>query len=178
MARKKKAETPIVPPPPMTATLREGREWLRLYMPNGGAHCPCCGQRAQIYRRRINAGIARVLICMYRYEGIVGDEDRFIHTPSLPVTSHESAQAQWWRLIEEKDAERDDGGRAGWWRLTESGRLYVQGKKLIPKYARVFDGRLLGFDVDEMVDIQDALGKKFDLQELLTSRTDVFGDGE
>lgn len=173
---KKKPLAEIIPAPSLSATLREGREWLRLYMPNGGAKCPCCGQRAQIYRRRINAGIARVLICMYRYESTLGDENRFLHTPSLPVTSHESAQAQWWNLIEEKDEEREDGGRAGWWRLTENGKLYVQGIKRIPKYARVFDGRLLGFDTEEMLTIQDALGKKFDLQELLTSRTDVFGD--
>lgn len=166
-------QPPKLPAPGPDATLREAQEWLRLYMANGGEICPCCKQRAQVYRRRLSSGVARVLICMLRLEDKLGDEEKFLHTPSLPVTSHESAQAQWWRLIEEKGEEREDGGRAGYWRLTDRGRAFVRGELTIPKHAVVYNGKLMGFDLDE-VDIHACLGKKFDLQQLMHARLDVF----
>jgi len=156
---------PTVPPhdpahgtPEDDWTLGEAREWLRLRT-EGGASCPCCTQFAKVYRRRINSAMARGLATLFRNAG-----QTFSHTPTL-VRSHEFAQLQWWELIEADDVVRDVG-RSGMWRVTDKGRAFLQETITVPKYARVYDQRLLDLVGDE-VGIRDALGSRYKLEDLL-----------
>lgn len=132
-----------------------------------GTECPCCGQYARVYRRKVNANCARKLIAAYRLHGT-----QPFYLPgllaSLRLPGRDESLLHYFRLIQETDSRRDDGGRAGWWRVTGLGVGYVKGLQQIPKYAQVYNGKVLGYDVP-MVSIQDALGERFDLQELLAS---------
>jgi hypothetical protein len=139
------------------------KDWLRGQVHKGGARCPCCTQFAKVYKRQINSGMARSLIRMYRVAGL-----DWVHIPTaLPARSREEGKLAYWGLVEEASEPREDGGRAGWWRITSKGEAFLRRQLKVPKYALVYDARRLGFDETEMVDIQDCLGARFNLTELM-----------
>jgi hypothetical protein len=78
--------------------------------------------------------------------------------------------AKWWGLVEPaaKDEKDEDKKASGRWRLTDKGRAFVIGRTLIPKYAFIFDNGCFGYS-EAMVDIRDALKKKFSYEELMGS---------
>lgn len=147
---------------------RDVKSWLlaQVYEP-GGATCPTCTQHAQVYRRTINSGMARSLIALLRLDQ--DDPDGWVHVPTqIGARSREEGKLAYWALAEEERAVRPDGGRTGYWRITRHGRAFALGLVRVPKYAQVYDGRCLGLETrGDYVDIHDALGKSFDLNELL-----------
>lgn len=146
---------------PDDVPLGEAKQWLRDRV-DDGAPCPCCGQLAKVYRRRVNSGMARSLITMWRKAGL-----EWVHLPTeIGARSREEGKLAYWGLAEEATEKREDGGRAGWWRVTERGRQFVLGLTTIPRYALIYDGRRLRFD-GEPVTIRDALGAKFDYDQLM-----------
>jgi hypothetical protein len=142
-------------------TLAEARAetWERA---EAGVDCPCCDRLVKIYNRKINTTQARGLILMAR------QADEWLHLPTLVRggDSGEVSRCAHWGLVDELDVKRDDGGRAGFWRLTAKGRLFVQGRIKVPKYARIYDGECLGLTGD-LVSIRDALGTKFNYDDLM-----------
>lgn len=147
-------------------TLGEAKDWLRDRL-DEGARCPCCDQFAKVYKRRIHATMARELIIMYR----ASEAGEYVYLPALLDTSKhggDTIKMVFWGLIEEdtETVPKNGAKRAGWWRLTDRGRRFVLGFEPVPKYARVYDGRCLGFE-GEHVTITDALGAKFDYQLLM-----------
>lgn len=147
-------------------SLSDARDELRLELMAGQAvTCPCCTQLAKIYRRSIHARMARDLIRLYRADPGFG----WLHFPTvLGVNGGDTAKLAYWSLIEADDAVRADGSRrTGWWRLTERGEAFVCGRLDLPKYAKVYDGRVIGFEETPMVFIRDCLGSKFDYTELM-----------
>lgn len=146
----------------MTQTLTEAQDWLRERV-DDGERCPCCTQLAKVYRRKVTSPMARGLIKQYRLAGM-----DYAHSASLVKSeTHEFSQLSWWGLVEEKSEVRDDGGKAGWWRLTRLGRDFVLNRTVTPKYARIFDGRVLELAPGDEVSIIDALGTKFNYSELM-----------
>lgn len=141
--------------------LSEAKAWLRARL-DDGAPCPCCTQYAKRYHRKINSGMARLLIMQWCK---VGQE--FAHTASLCPNLREGAKLAYWGLMEHDDRPRDDGGKSGWWRITDAGVRFVLGRESVPKYVYVYDDRVMGFDAAQMVSIQDALGTKFSYSDLM-----------
>jgi hypothetical protein len=150
-------------------TLAEGRAILRELV-NDGHKCPVCTQLAKVYRRKINSGMARSLIEMYRVgrEGDVAGVQGWVHVPTqIGARSREEGKLAYWGLVEEEaEIKREDGGRAGYWRVTARGAQFVRNLIQVPKYARVYDGRCLGLTGPD-VSIHDALGTKFNYDELM-----------
>jgi hypothetical protein len=143
-------------------TLAGAREWLRGNVEDGAA-CPCCGQFAKVYRRKIHSAMARDLIIAYRK----ADLDWFHVRTTLGHDGGDFAKLAYWQLIVEHPGEREDGSsRAGWWRISLTGEAFALGKSRIPKYARIYNGRLLGFS-DDRVGIRDALGSRFRYDDLM-----------
>jgi len=143
-------------PPGLEATLEEVRDWLRARVEKG-THCPACEQFAKVYRRQIYAGMVQALVLMYRE----GDFSRrlYVHVPSIdPARGGDVAKLEFWGLIEEERAVRSDGGRAGYWRVTRRGEDFLQRKVAVPKYARIYDGRLLSL-TGVLVTVDDALAR-------------------
>lgn len=108
--------------------------------------------------------MARALIEMRNRAGL-----DFIHVPTFYALGGDFAKLAYWGLVEEADEQREDGGRAGWWRLTTKGEAFLRRQLKVPKYALVYDAKHLGFDDEEMVDIQDCLGNRFNLAELMAT---------
>jgi len=147
-----------------SAPLAQLKAWFEKRKAEGD-HCPVCQQHFKVYRRKINSGMARSLISMYR-----AGKTEFIHIPTtIGSRSREEGKLRYWGLVEEETALRPDGGRAGYWRVTEMGELFVLGKVKVPMYAEVYDGERLSLSGD-MVGIIDALGQKFHYGELMAER--------
>jgi hypothetical protein len=151
-------------------TLEDAKAWLRERL-DAGERCPCCKQRAQLYRRTITAEMGWVIVTAYRLHG-GGPAGAWFHLPTLYPKRGDSAKLGLWGLIEEeREVIREDGGRAGWWRVTDQGARFARGEIEVPRYALQYDSRLFGFEgEDRPVTIRDALGTKFDLQALLDGR--------
>lgn len=148
-------------------TVAQAQQWLVRNV-GLGARCPCCSQMAKVYRRTINTGMARSLIAMYLHGQ---DRQSWVHLPTvIGRRSAEEGKLRYWKLVEERPGTRDDGGHAGFWRLTDLGRQFVAGQVTVPKYARVYNGKLLGLDGPQ-ISIRDALGERFNYDELMA------GDG-
>lgn len=150
-------------------TLAEAKAWLRARV-DDGERCPCCNQLAKVYRRRINAGAAVGLIYLEREHGF-----GWVHVPStgrLAQLGGEFARLRYWDLVVEEPEVRPDGGRTGWWQLTQHGCDFVHNRLTVPKYVRIYDGRVLGYDETKWVSIVDALGHKFDYRELMNGGDD------
>lgn len=148
-------------------TLRDARNKLRELVDDGYA-CPCCTQFAKVYRRKVNSSMARGLIAAYHAHGREYGYLQDVRRVHGQTDNREESKLRYWGLMEEEaDIRRDDGGRAGWWRVTERGETWALGTISIPKYARIYDGRLLNLVPGEQVTILDALGDRFNYRELM-----------
>jgi hypothetical protein len=164
-------------PWPDDALLREAVEWMRQHQADG-ATCPCCGQFAKTYRRKLSSTMAYALVLMEQYFCRTGEA--WLHVPSYltKVVSDQHgamlrggdwAKLSYWGLIEERGDQRADGAKhAGWWRVTPGGRRFIHGQLRLPKHALVYNGRLLGLDDAETTSIEEALGDRFDYTELVS----------
>lgn len=143
--------------------LGDARSWLRTRLDKGD-RCPLCNQHAQTYKRKINSGAARGLIMMWHVYGL--DWGHLPSTATLSRLGGEFARLRYWGLVEEATTPRPDGGRAGYWRITDRGRLFVTRQLKVPMYAKIYDGKVQGFEGTQ-VDIKDALGTKFSYVDLM-----------
>ena len=107
--------------------------------------------------------MAHSLILIYRRRRL----DWCYIPTEIPAKSREEGKIAYWRLLEESDEVREDGGRAGWRRVTSEGQRFILHGLRIPKIAIVYNAMCIGFDESELVTIQDCLGDGFDLSELL-----------
>jgi hypothetical protein len=156
-------------PVPDTATVGEAREWLRENVEKG-AECPLCHQFSKVYRRTITSAMARALALIW-HEGGWG-KHLYVHVPSIdPARGGDVAKLENWGLIEEERIARPDGGRAGYWRITNKGEEWLNGKVSVPKYARLYDGKLLSLTGPSW-DVFQALGKRFDYRDLMDGSDD------
>lgn len=151
---------------PNSITLVEAKAWLKEQMKEDGAKCPCCGQLAKVYRRKLNANMARSLVLGFRRHAM-----DWFHAPTVVEDRGEMAKLRYWGLVEEERALRPDGGRAGWWHITPRGAVYVQGLTAVPAHALVYDSQLLRLDdTDGRITIGEALGDKFNYRELMAEK--------
>ena len=152
---------------PDDMTLGEAR-LLLVKLAEKGVECPACFQFAKIYRRPVNSSMARGLIATYRAFGREFGYLQDVRRANGETDNREESKLRYWGLLEEEPTRRPDGGRAGWWRVTQHGEQWIRGEVVIPKYAEIYNGECLGL-IGEPTTIRQALGKKFDLAELMDS---------
>jgi len=146
-------------------TLQEAKAWLKQKAVDG-AQCPCCNQYVRIYKRRINAGMARWLINLYKMPR------EFQHIASIykfgrhSVSGTDYTVMKYWDLIQQKVNEDEDKKHSGWWRITDKGEQFVERRTAVLSHAHIYNSRLINF-VGDRVTIDQCLGKKFSYQELM-----------
>ena len=124
-----------------------------------GAKCDCphCGRYAQIYKRHINATIAKQLIMLFEQGGYNGN---YIHASNLIPDGQSGAgdlsKAKYFGLIRAEPENNEAKKSSGYWTLTDAGLQFVKGKLDIPEYALVFDDKVVGVSQDKIL-ISDAL---------------------
>lgn len=148
-----------------TAALGDARAWLREQVTGAGARCPCCSQFAKVYRRAIGSRMACDLLTIYRRAGT-----GWCYLPDvLGYNGGDTAKLRYWGLLEPEpgNTESEDGNRRTRYRITDYGVEFANGYRRCPKWALVFDGRLMRLDGSVEVSIHDCLGSRFNLAELL-----------
>lgn len=148
--------------------LSEVRHWLTENAPRG-VDCPACSQFCKIYLRQMTAVPALGVMLLSRPRLNVWIHLTEAFTEAYPRLAGQGGYRNLgvhWKLIEERRVLREDGGRAGYWRSNAAGRAYVYEELKIPKYAVIYNGQCLGY-VGPLVTIHDALGTKFNLNDLL-----------
>jgi hypothetical protein len=145
-------------------TIKEAHEYLNTHVAKG-VKCPCCGQFVKLYKRRIVSSAALGLIKLVRMWQTNPD---WYHVIDLDVTSSggEFARLRRFGLIVQKQNTDKTKTNSGYWKPTEKGINFVFKKIKVPKYFLMFNGTGFGFSEEE-IDIQQALGKKFNYQELM-----------
>jgi hypothetical protein len=98
--------------------------------------------------------MARSLIAMYRVAGCDW------HVGAL-TKEREETKLAFWGLVELDPKVR------GLRRVTQHGESWLRGQTRVPKYAYAYDGACLAHAGEEIT-VKDALGKKFDYDELMS----------
>lgn len=153
----------------LTETLRDARDRLEKHR-DEGMHCPCCGQFAKRYRRKLNSGMAVQLLTMYRMVNSAEcDQDDFIHARRLvcgKAGAGDLSKLRYWGLIESRGDAGEETRSAGYWRLTDTGVMFARGLLRVRQYACIYGNAVEKLDGD-LITIQQALGNKFNYNELM-----------
>jgi len=131
------------------------------------AICPCCDRLVKIYRRKLNSGMAHSLIWLVKaYQDNPGWIDVQKKAPRYVVASREIGKLAHWGLVSQRENDDKTKRTSGLWRPTTQGIEFS--KNLIPMESHVFllDNEVQGFSKSQVY-IQDALGSKFDYQEVM-----------
>ena len=158
-------------------TLKEAKAWLRERL-DDGAKCPCCTQRAQTYKRKLNSGMAASLLAIYQRTKQLQPKDGWLHIPkdfvgadkklATVLGNREYARLRYWGLLEQFGGPNEDADTrfSGKWRLTKLGEEFVLGEVDVPELMVLYDGRLMKKST-EKTDIRKALGSRFNYDELM-----------
>lgn len=99
----------------------------------------------------------------------ISDHLNSLEIPGAVRNTGDITKLRYWNLIEEDLRVREDGSkRAGYWKITELGREFAEGKVAVQSHAKVFNAKCYGLE-GEPISIQDALGNKFNYDELMQS---------
>ena len=134
-------------------TLEEARRQLQAGLAEGTS-CPCCGQTAKLYKRKLNSGMARALIEMCKL-GSVGTD---IDIREIDVRGGDYGKLRYWLFVE-------PGHETGTWRVTQAGWEFAHDRWWTAKHAFVYNGVVQGWS-DERTKVREALGDHFDFDEL------------
>ena len=149
-------------------TLKEAKQFLRENWQKG-VDCPCCTQFVKLYNRKLNSGMAITLIRMHQH-----DRNKWINVKDFLRehkfhNNHDWTLLRHWGLIEERVGKPMDGSKSlGEWRMTYKGNQFILNRIRVPKRILLYNNKFRGFD-DETTNITEALGNKFDYDELMSN---------
>lgn len=148
-----------------TDTLAEARDEVFTGMLRSkGAICPCCEQKAKLYKRQITSSMAFQLVCLSKFKtpDFVHVEDwrSRVSSDGGTMGGGEHSRLRFWDLI-------ITNGKGGW-RITDAGREFVAGRTTYQKFARIYNGSMYGF-AGPQVSIHDCLGARYTLGDLMAA---------
>ena len=147
-------------------TIQEAKDYLNNNYKEG-CKCPVCKQNVQLYKRKLNSGMARVLIAMYMHgDGLIHVKDH-LREGNIKNT-HDWTLLRYWKLISPA-IENKGGQEVGLWSITEKGKQYCRGEIKVQKHVLVLINKHIGFS-DEEINIQGSLGEHFDYDELMNNK--------
>jgi hypothetical protein len=162
----------------VSITLDEARADVKAKAIGRGTHCPCCDQYVRVYRRAFTATMARALIWLYWYQRL--HEQEWVHVNQVgPDFIHQSggsfATMRHWGFIRERPpsaADLDSQRCQGYWQITSRGQTAV-GLVKFSKYVTTFNMEKVGESQDQLTDIRECLGRRFDYKAMMEARADV-----
>lgn len=154
------------------ATLNDARIYLNENI-SVGTKCPCCEQRVQLYKRKINTVMARTLIRLFTLNREKPTQEYF-HVKDIvngisATGTNDFSKLYYWSLIKEKPKESNNtkNRTSGYWKITEKGIRFVLKNIEVPKYVKIYNTKAYGFS-EEKTDIVGALSEKFNYTELMS----------
>jgi hypothetical protein len=155
-----------------------------LTMLQEGCHCPLCGQWMKKYARTINREMAIILVLtswhFRRYpQSAPLHIDRWLDKMwgngrgmlKVRMKGREHGRLVMWGLLEHcpsRESKSEDRVVIGNYRITPKGVEFADGRSTVPKYAFVYDHKVLGFS-DEQVNIKQCLVKEHSMAEILNT---------
>ena len=147
----------------------EGLHGLRHLAKLPREKCHCCGGNTNVYRRKLNSGMAATLCMMVSSHGtgwVHVTSDLFVSRVANISRNH--CHLVHWGMTEAQPDESDEKNKSGVWRATDAGLAFVRGHARVPSHVfiRTPGNILLGVE-DSTVNIYDALGSEFSYGELM-----------
>lgn len=135
-----------------------------------GAGCPCCGQFVRIYKRKLNSIMAAFLIWLVRRDRASGESWQDIKAAPDNIRSFggDYAKLAHWGLVANKPNNDPSRRSSGLWRPTPKGVDFALAHRPVPSHVHLYNNEVIGFS-ERQVSIVEALGARFDYQELMSS---------
>lgn len=147
-------------------TLETMRDHWKVVIEGDGGECPCCERWGKVYRRGLNASMARALMWLVHQED---RGDGWVHVPSSAppwmLRTQQLPTLQLWGLVEGFSSGDSKLQSSGLWRPTPSGTLFATNKMSVKKYVYVYNNAVRDTDGDQIF-IGDALGSKYNYHEI------------
>lgn len=157
-------------------TLKQAKDDLRSKLFDG-ATCECCGRHTQLYVRQITSSMALGLIKLFTEGKVHENGNGYIHIErffkdliGVPASIRaDIPKLRFWGLIQPEGKENEDGNpNSGLYKITEQGKLFVEGKILVPSHINVYNNKMYGFNVNAKdINIKQALKNKFNYNLLM-----------
>jgi hypothetical protein len=140
-----------------------------------GIACPCCGQFAKEYRRRITSSMARGLVTLYKKAAKlhrhavawVNVPDLFDRRFGSSKMMGDFAKLSHWGLIENQTSVDDDQQRSGVWRLTPKGVEFARNRTRIASTRYFYNGSSTPDAAAEFETVEQCLGCKFKYSDII-----------
>ena len=143
-------------------TLIDARQYVKDNREDG-CTCPCCGQKAKVWKKTIISTSAADLIRLVNmYQGTALHYDQF----ATVKKDRNFSQLVLRGLIKAEDNDDSSKRSSGMWHPTERGIRFARGEIRIQKYVLTYNNKKIGVE-GAYVRIEDVLGKKFNYEELI-----------
>jgi hypothetical protein len=120
--------------------------------------CSHCGANVRAYKHRLNKGLIKGLICLYKTDGGVSK------LADLPLTKNEFNNFQklgFWGLVEKETV---GGERTCRWKITKLGIDFIMSRVTIPVWVETFRRARIS-EAKEVVGISDLVEVKYKKRE-------------
>lgn len=149
--------------------VKDAKDILRTKLEKG-VNCPCCQQFVKSYRRKITSTMAYGLIMLYEKHGLSEFhlEKSLIESNLIKTVRSDFPKLRYWKLINQLAGKRNDGSsRNGYYQITDHGLQFVKDMIDVEKYIYIYNNTPYKKSSDEFISIKDALGQKFNYDELV-----------
>jgi len=152
----------------MDDTLKEMRDLWSATIEKDGGYCPCCDRWGKIYRRSLNATMARQLMWLVQARD---RGDGWVHVPSTApawlLRTPQLPTLALWDLVEGAPS-MTKLASSGLWKPTEKGIAFAQNALSVQRYVYAYNNKRVDSD-GENISILDALGSKYNYHEIMAN---------
>ena len=133
-----------------------------------GATCPCCGQLAKVYKRKLNREMARWLVWLVKkyLNGMKHHCSEWIDVRDSRVRGGDYAKLALWGLAKRKPVDEESKSRtSGLWKPTPRGIDFAMGRCNVPSHLYLYNNEIVRAS-ETQTSIGKALGEDFDYQDV------------
>lgn len=132
-----------------------------------GLKCPFCGSLVSLYKRTINAEMAKTFLQLVR---AYNKYPRYYSMRELKPADNKAASdiiyLLHWGLLDKTDSSNSAMAPAGTYRPTEKGLRFAHNLIRVPSHVHLLHNEVVGWS-DKTIDIKTALGTKFNYEDLM-----------
>lgn len=136
----------------------------RFFVSDEKIQCPCCSQTVKRYKYKLHATLAAGLVDLVLK---FGERNDWIHASEI-AHGNNIGKAAHWGMIESKPNDDPKKKSSGLWRPTDHGAEFVLNTShRVPSHVFLFNATIYGWS-ETTTNINEALGNRFDYQELMS----------
>lgn len=133
-----------------------------------GATCPCCGQLAKVYKRKLNKEMAKWLVWLVNkyLKSLKHHSEDWVDVRDSKVRGGDYAKLALWGLAKRKPADEESKSRtSGLWKPTARGIDFAMGRRTVPSHLYLYNNEIVRAS-ETQTSINKALGEDFDYQDV------------